>query len=298
MNPSLPPFDARPGRGDPTTASPPWWYRGLLACYPAPHRARYGPGMEQAFRDQRRALGSRPPLYARLRFVLRLLADFARTCPAEHWHDFRRNPRVSAGTRQVQCGITVGGVLAAVVLGWCLWVTALLPFVYLSTARVQSAATSATHDPFTRQAAVARVQSEPVLSQVVQELGLNERWSAEVLGGRGTLVTAETIGLLRDRLEVSPIRLTPLLEIRAYGTDRDETARIANAVARAYVRQEQSTTSAAQDGPTIVDPAEPGLSPVRPNVPLNVAMGLLAAVVVGAGSGLGTWWTVRRFRSV
>ena len=55
------------------------------------------------------------------------------------------------------------------------------------------------------------------------------------------LKTAETIALLRGRIDLRPVRGTSLVSIRVYSDTPDEAARIANAIAEAYRahRQEQ-----------------------------------------------------------
>ena len=85
------------------------------------------------------------------------------------------------------------------------------------------------------------------------------------------------------------MRNTDLIEIRVFSDDPSEAAKLANAIAESY-REYRSSTIPAE----IVDKAVPGLRPVRPNKPLNIALGILGgmllALVAGAGmAGLVAW---------
>ncbi len=283
-------------------ASIPWWYRCLLACYPARHRAHYRVAMEQAFRDQWRDLGEPSTRTARWRFRLRLLADFVRSCPAEHAHELRAGWALSLPARQRAWVVGVGGLLAFATFSATLWLTSLLPRVFLSTVRLQGPASmSRTFDPFVAQTRMEKVRSAAVLTPVIEQLNLNERWSAQYLAGHGRLTTPETVEILRDRVEVRPIRLTRMFEILVYGQDREEAAQVANAIAESYATLEsQRTTSEPARRISIVDLAVPGLKPIKPNVPLNIMVGLVGALGIGLVSGFITWLAMRcrRFTTI
>src|SRR5262249_2184829 len=62
---------------------------------------------------------------------------------------------------------------------------------------------------------------------------LNEVWGKKYADG-SKLKTTESLAILKARLDLRPVRNTSVIEIRAYSEDRDEAARIANAVAEAY----------------------------------------------------------------
>lgn len=277
-----------------TLAIPPW-YRGLLACYPARHRAHYRAAMEQAFRDQWRDLGDHPTRGARWRFRLRLLADFVRSCPAEHAHELRAGWALSLPTRQRAWVVAVGGLLALLTLSATLWLTHLMPQVFRSTVRLQDpASVSRTFDPFVAQTRMEQVRSADVLNPVIERLNLNERWSAQYLAGQGRLTTPETLEILRDRVEVRRLRNTGMMEILVYSADREEAAEVANAIAESYATLEnQRLPSEPARRMAIVDLAAPGLKPIKPNVPLNVAVGLVGALGIGLVSGFITWLAMR-----
>jgi polysaccharide biosynthesis transport protein len=71
------------------------------------------------------------------------------------------------------------------------------------------------------------------LGKVIENLNLNEVWGKKYNGGVA-LKTPETMVLLRNRMSLIPIRNTKLIGITVYSEDRNDAARIANAVADAY----------------------------------------------------------------
>ncbi|PYI82868.1 MAG: hypothetical protein DME26_16280 [Verrucomicrobia bacterium] len=79
-------------------------------------------------------------------------------------------------------------------------------------------------------------------------------------------------------VDVRQSRNTSLIEIRVLSKDQVAAAQIANAIADVYRRQ----TSAAKNSAAVelVDAAEPGIRPVRPNVPLSLSLGWIGSVVV------------------
>jgi uncharacterized protein involved in exopolysaccharide biosynthesis/Mg-chelatase subunit ChlD len=88
------------------------------------------------------------------------------------------------------------------------------------------------YDPYFVQTEFELIQSEAVLGKVIKDLKLNEEWGKKQ-GGR-TLTTAETIALLKDKLDVRPERNTSLVDIGVKSDQPEEAAKIANAVAEAY----------------------------------------------------------------
>jgi beta-lactamase regulating signal transducer with metallopeptidase domain len=88
-------------------------------------------------------------------------------------------------------------------------------------------------DPWFIQTEFEVIQSEVVLGKVIQDLDLNKEWGKRYAGGE-RLKTYETLGLLRSRLELRPVRSTTLMEIRVSSDKPEEAARIANAIAESY----------------------------------------------------------------
>jgi succinoglycan biosynthesis transport protein ExoP len=125
-------------------------------------------------------------------------------------------------------------------------VTFILPEAFASTTRIkvtrdapdipgmESGMNIATYDPYFIQTEFEVMKSEDVLTRVVNALDLNHKWGRKYAGGDNTLKTIETIGLLRQRLDLHPVRNTLLIEITVYSDKPDEAAELANAVAEAY----------------------------------------------------------------
>jgi uncharacterized protein involved in exopolysaccharide biosynthesis/beta-lactamase regulating signal transducer with metallopeptidase domain len=157
------------------------------------------------------------------------------------------NGPVSA--RQVGGLALLGIGLLLIILGVCL---AVGPTTYQSTARIRverdqmdGAALandrgSPSYDPYFIQTEFEVIESEPILSKVIEDLDLNKEWSKKYANGE-RLKTPETIALLRARIDLRPVRNTSLIEIRAFSEKPDEAARLANAIAQAYLvhRHEQ-----------------------------------------------------------
>jgi uncharacterized protein involved in exopolysaccharide biosynthesis len=78
------------------------------------------------------------------------------------------------------------------------------------------------------------------------------------------------------------VRGADLIEIRVFSDDRDEAAKLANAIADTY-REDRSSAFSVE----IVDKAVPGLRPVRPNKPLNIALGILGGMLLALAAGAG-----------
>ena len=95
--------------------------------------------------------------------------------------------------------------------------------------------------------------------------------------------------MLKGRIDLRPVRNTALIEIRAFSDNPSEAAMLANAIAQSYRDYRSHITPA-----DIVDTAVPGLRPVRPNKPLNIALGIVGgmflALAAGAGmAGIAAW---------
>ena len=129
-----------------------------------------------------------------------------------------------------------------------------------------------------------------ILGKVIETLDLNRRWGKRY-GGGAALKAAETLSLLKARIDLRPVRNTSLIQIRVFGETADEPARIANEIAKVYQNRYKnpessgSTPSALQV--EIVDRATPGLRPVRPNKPVNLAIAALAGLLLGVATGAG-----------
>ena len=137
------------------------------------------------------------------------------------------------------------------------------------------------------------IESEVVLSSVIEDLDLNTRWGKRFLGGE-PLRTSESLQVLKAQLELSPIENTRVIEIRAFSEDPEEAAKLANGIAEKYLE----FTAAHSEGvkALILDSAYPSLRPVLPNKQLNIALGIVVGVVIGLGCGLLTYWIATKWR--
>ena len=119
------------------------------------------------------------------------------------------------------------------------------PSTYRSTARIKIVRDTADslsnsdsmppggYDPYFIQTEFDVMQSEAVLGKVVKNLNLNEEWGKKYAGSQ-MLKTPETIGLLRQRLDLRPVRGTSFIEIRVLSQKPEEASKVANAIAGAY----------------------------------------------------------------
>src|SRR5215831_10759569 len=123
-------------------------------------------------------------------------------------------------------------------------VTFVLPESYSSTARIRverdqsdispllmGQQMSGFYDPYFIQTEFEVIQSQVVLSRVIDALDLNKVWGKKY--GQ-VLKTDETIELLKRQMDLRPVRNTSIIEIRVYDENPDQAAKIANKVAEAY----------------------------------------------------------------
>jgi uncharacterized protein involved in exopolysaccharide biosynthesis len=235
-------------------------YARLLAAYPRRHREEYGGAMAQLFRDQCRDAWAEGRTRGLLALWFRTLPDLIKTSllerlstlnPGKHMSDKLNamlRPRHSPGFTF----FTVFAVVFLLVFGLAVAVTFILPETYSSTARVNVAPEEGQNAATTPDATFLRITpsliaSQNVLSNVVNALNLSVTWGKKHFGGE-TLKTAETLELLKRRLDLKPVRNTTLLEITAFSEDKTEAAQIANTVAKAYadykVRDQQAAFTA------------------------------------------------------
>jgi serine/threonine protein kinase len=179
------------------------------------------------------------------------------------------------------------------VFGAAAFITAILPESFVSLTRVKltpnlaeapqtpgSRSASGTYDPYLIQTEFEVMQSEEVLGPVVKALDLEREWGKRYANG-APLKPSETMSLLKSRMDLRPVRNASLIAIRVYADRPDEAARIANEIAQTY----KNHTSLSPFRVEIVDRAWPAVRPVRPNKPLNLAIGLLLGLVLGTMAG-------------
>ena len=177
-------------------------------------------------------------------------------------------------------------VLSAIII------TCILPSVYASSAMVRWPGLSIPKEALAN-GELEVINSEAILGKVVDHLDLNITWGKK-FGLPVPLTTAESIAFLRKQIEVSPVRNTILIRIRAYNENSREAAAIANEIAKVYVDhvtlenkdhpfpEPPARPSTVQDsGIFITDRAEPAAKPVLPNHFRNIAAGALIGLLLG-----------------
>ena len=284
-------------------------FQRLLAAYPPAHRREYGPAMVQLFRDQCRDAWRDGRGWGLTALWLRVVPDLIKTAVREHLSSLKeRNTmlerlgmllRERSAPRSAFIAAFAAVFLLTVAMSTL--ITFLIPETYLSTARMllRPAPGEASPqagprtplgppDPYLLKTQLEFMQSPATLGRVIDELNLARTWGKE-FGLGSPLAPSETLALLRARIDLRPVRNTRLIEIRVFSRKPAEAAEIANAIAESC-RDSRSQIASAD----IADMAVPGLKPVRPNKPLNLALGVMGggflAVAAGAGSaGLAAW---------
>jgi capsular polysaccharide biosynthesis protein len=151
------------------------------------------------------------------------------------------------------------------------------------------------YDPYFIQTEFEVIQSEIVLSKVVEKLDLASEWGKKRAAG-DRLKPVEAIGLLKRQMDLRPVRNTELIEIAVSSDDPAEAAKLANTIAEAFrdYRLEQNRllkTEAEKANPRplesyaveIVDSAIAPAKPIRPNRPLAAAVLLFGLLLIILG---------------
>jgi uncharacterized protein involved in exopolysaccharide biosynthesis len=126
-------------------------------------------------------------------------------------------------------------------------------------------------DPFVIQTEMERLQSMELARRVAERLDLARAWAGRYEEG---LSTSDAAAILRERMDVRQSRNTSVIEIRFYSEHPEEAAEIANAIGKEFSAISPHRVST-------IDLAGPEPRPVRPNVPLNLALGAGGAAVLG-----------------
>ena len=284
-------------------------YKQLLRAYPKIHRDKYGAAMAQLFLDQSRDAWRESRNWGLFKLWMRTVPDLVSTSILERIAALKKRRTMSEkisrlatiGTTPKITFVAVFTTVFLITLTLGTAVTFILPESYASTARIKvepdapaSSGPVAGYDPYFIQTTFEIIQSEVVLRPAVDKLNLNTLWGKKYFNGE-TLKTAESIQILKQRLQLAPVKNTKLIGITVYSDDKIEAAQVANAIATSY----QDFRNASYKGPTpeahpalvqIIDPAVPGQAPVRPNKPLNImisaVLGILAGMVIGIISAL------------
>jgi len=161
-------------------------------------------------------------------------------------------------------------------------VTFILPESYAGTARVRldpkAMLVEGQYNPQLLQTEFEVIQSQVVLEKVIEKLDLNTLWGKKYYNGE-SLRTAESLEILKHQLNLAPVRSTWLIAITIYSESPPEAAQLANAIAEAY--QDYAVKKYLPGVVQIMDRAFPGREPVKPNKPLNLALGAVAGIILG-----------------
>ena len=275
-------------------------FRVALGSYPSAYRRRFALEMEQVFREQWKAVQSRGRALEILVFLLWTAGDLLLSSLRERLATLSKHPTMKIPfslSSPLGWSLAGGAVVAMAILTLVTSVTLALPKTYMSstkvTLNVSEGAPQAT-DHWAIETELEVIQSSEVLRQAALRAHLAELWSPIYLP-QGTLQPVEIVSILRDKLEVRQFRMTRLAEIRVYDRDRQLAADVANAIAGSYVDSQLGNPETSPQRAMLVDVADPGLKPIRPNLPLNVFLGLVVGGMLGLGTAGVLWWTLRKF---
>lgn len=218
-------------------------YSWLVRMYPAPFRAQFGKPMEQVFRDQCLDAVQRKGALGLMVLWLRVLPDFAWTCPKEHIMALPTLPRRMWEAIAVQSLWRLPALLAGTWLLLIVTVTLLLPQYYSSTAIIEvkkqpfPGGAAAEFDLYFLQNEFEQLASKAVLYPVIEGLNLQDHYghrSVTTLTPPYRLPKEETYRLLRSNLSVSQYTNTELVRVTVFDMDPELASRIANEIVAGY----------------------------------------------------------------
>jgi serine/threonine protein kinase/tetratricopeptide (TPR) repeat protein len=201
----------------------------------------------------------------------------------------KRSQLASAAISPFRRGVRAGFLGFLLVVAAAVIITLLLPKVYVATAVVRLTGPEPPN-PYHLQTEFEVIQSMAVLDPVAASLNLGQRWGKK--SGGETFSDDQTASLMKGMIDLRPVRNTALIEIRFYSDSPKEAAEIANKIAETYCARPPGHTG------EIIDRAIPPWRPFRPNVPLNLFMGVLAGLALGIFTGLAvgltSFWRMRK----
>jgi len=118
------------------------------------------------------------------------------------------------------------------------------------------------------------------LTKTYRELVTNRPVLEEVVDRVGQPESAQS---LRDMVSVSVIRDTQLLRLSVENDDPIMATMLANATAQAFIDQNEGVDLSRAGSVSVVEPAVVPANPVKPQVLLNVILGLIGGLVVAGG---------------
>ena len=170
-------------------------------------------------------------------------------------------------------------------------VSFLMPKTYMSMSRIslekdtsdiaplngiQSEATA--FDPYFIQTELEVIQSQKILEKVITKCNLAEKWK-RIYGGE-SLDPITALKILKKSIDIRQFRNTSIIELRAYDRKNTLARDIAKALAEEYQTHRADSERRRVE---IIDHADLQLQAVRPNIPLNITLGVVAGLILGVG---------------
>jgi capsular polysaccharide biosynthesis protein len=134
------------------------------------------------------------------------------------------------------------------------------------------------YDPLFTKTEAERIQSPEVLTNVIADLDLNDRWGKKYNNGK-RLSDSEVEQVLK--VDARSVRNTEMIEINVYSGDPAEAAALANAVVRNYRVHAASLKTVTV---TVIQSATPPTRASSPNRP--IAIGLIISGIIMAIGGI------------
>jgi len=153
--------------------------------------------------------------------------------------------------------------------------TFVVPPRFASTARIDPGMT----DPTAIATEVAKIQSQPILHQVVTNLDLARKWGEKFKEAQLSLDAA--IFLLKKDVTVRRADDTYLIEIKVQSDAPEEASSIANRIAEVY--RDSVLAPKGPDGKPsvqVIDKAKVNPRPVHPNKPRAIGTGIAVGAVM------------------
>lgn len=120
------------------------------------------------------------------------------------------------------------------------------------------------------------VQTNRLLVSTYGEIAKSRSVLEEVIKNMNLAMTSDE---LRDKVDVSLVKDTEIIQIKVQDHDPVVAASLANAIAQAFSKQVIRIMNV--ENVQVVDEAIPGTSPVRPRPMLNIAISLVLGLMMG-----------------
>jgi capsular exopolysaccharide synthesis family protein len=103
------------------------------------------------------------------------------------------------------------------------------------------------YDPYALQTEFQRIQSRPVLEKVVERLNLQEEWARKF---KSPTAMSKDVAYrrLKGHISVQQSHSSTLVEIHAFSDNKDEAAKLANAIAETYAQHRAEKSRTATEG--------------------------------------------------